>query len=268
METLTAVIDDLHSGPRRGAEFHSALDKSSAALLCLSRPLRVPPSLDRGPHRLLHYSTNHASPGRSGAASFSSGRGTVSDRLSVHGEVSAELRDGVPSGVLRRWLDEGVGRTAPPVTTPEMSSLFLGLSHVCKEFTGISVSAYTGICTFLCSCARADPYSRALTRERRDRITNVLRGRAQALTTQQGDLLALFVRSVAVISRAPRRGRPAGSHLPRFLSLRRNLQGKRGGRIQLCAPPNLDSRCCRGHRAFPASSSFPLSLKMNDKLHY
>lgn len=84
METLTAVIDGLHSSPRHAAEFHSALDKSSAALLCLSRPQRVPPSLDRGPHRLVHYSTNHASPERLGAVSFSSGRSTVSDRLSVH----------------------------------------------------------------------------------------------------------------------------------------------------------------------------------------
>lgn len=99
------------------------------------------------------------------------------------------------------------------------------------------------------------------TRERRDRITNVLRGCAQALTTRQGDLLALFVRSVAVISRAPRRGRPAGSHLPRFLSLRRNLQGKRGGRIQLRAPPQPGFQVLPRPPRLPRVVVFPLEFK-------
>lgn len=47
-------------------------------------PQRVLLSFDRGPRRLLHYSSNHASSERFSAISFSSGRCTLSDWLSVH----------------------------------------------------------------------------------------------------------------------------------------------------------------------------------------
>lgn len=81
------MIDGLHSGPRDTAQIHSIPDKTRAAVwaqLFVSPPQRVSLSFDRGPRRSLHYSSNHASTERFSAISFSSGRCTLSDWLSVH----------------------------------------------------------------------------------------------------------------------------------------------------------------------------------------
>lgn len=100
-----------------------------------------------------------------------------------------------------------------------------------------------------------------------DRITNVLRRCVQDLTTREGDLLVLFVRSVAVISRVPRRGRPAGSHLPPTLPLPVPAEEPRGGRCNRFPPsptePDVTCSPGRGHRTFPHRSLgvFPLEFK-------
>lgn len=114
--------------------------------------------------------------------------------------------------------------------------------------------------------------TRTQTRGRYDRITNVLHCCVQDLTTREGDLLVLFVRSVAVISRVPRRGRPAGSHLPPTLPLPVPAEAPRGGNTAigfnfapLHPPPTLMPRAALAEAAapFPPRSPdvFPLEFK-------
>lgn len=157
METLTEVMDDLHSGPRHRAEFHSALDKSSAALLCLSRPPRVsrrPLTVARAGWSITQPIVPAPSAWAPLALAFPTGRACT--------KVSAELRDAVPPGVLR----------CPPVSSGDRARNQQAFSRIVARLQGIHRdqrertrgNLHIPQCR---SCARADPYSRAHTRAAR-----------------------------------------------------------------------------------------------------
>lgn len=211
------------------------------------------------------------------AISFSSGRGSVPACT----KVSGEPRKTVPSrqDVHPAHLWACFWTVAAETVAAEKEKKKV----VCNKFPRMGVKAHRGVHTFLNIAflhvlmlvhARTAASAHANTRPN-DRITNVLHCCVQDLTTREGDLLVLFVRSVAVISRVPRRGRPAGSHLPPTLPLPVPAEEpggrKRCNRFQFhptSPPPALMSRAALAEATVVPSTSFPLSLKMNDKLHY
>lgn len=86
---------------------------------------------------------------------------------------------------------------------------------------------------------------------------------------------SVFVRAVAVISAVPRHGRPTGSHLPRAqllpVSVEETLRGEPGERDSIAVAPDLISCAAVAATVAPLPlrrTSFPLSLKMNENMHY
>ena len=130
-------------------------------------------------------------------------------------------------------------------------------------------------CAFVSKHTWAHTYMNAQTHTRHDKITNVLHCCVQDLTMWESNLLVRVCSGCCCNQRSPKawpsHRKSSASSAATSCLCGRNLEGEPGERDSIAVAPDLISCAAVAATVAPLPlrrTSFPLSLKMNENMHY